>query len=164
MKKLSKIIFQASASTLALAVMSFAVSCKPTTSFDLTTAKKEIEGSNKQLAELLSKNDSVGFANEGYTPDAKFFLPNSPVVVGRKNIQSVFGGVIKAGLTKIELKTIEVWGDEKALTEEGTYAFLNPKGTPVDKGKYIVVWKKEDGKWKIHRDCYNSDLPVPTAK
>jgi ketosteroid isomerase-like protein len=35
-------------------------------------------------------------------------------------------------------------------------------GTIADKGKYIVVWKKEDGKWKLHRDLSNSDLPVAT--
>jgi ketosteroid isomerase-like protein len=28
------------------------------------------------------------------------------------------------------------------------------------KGKYIVLWKKENGKWKLHRDISNSDLPA----
>ena len=32
----------------------------------------------------------------------------------------------------------------------------------ADKGKYIVIWKKEDGKWKIHRDLSNTDLPAVT--
>jgi len=29
-------------------------------------------------------------------------------------------------------------------------------------GKYLVLWKKENGKWKLHRDISNSDLPVVT--
>ena len=30
-------------------------------------------------------------------------------------------------------------------------------GKEIDKGKYIVLWKMEDGKWKLHRDIFNSD-------
>ncbi len=34
----------------------------------------------------------------------------------------------------------------------------------VDKGKYIVVWKKENGDWKVWRDIWNSDNPPPPSK
>jgi ketosteroid isomerase-like protein len=37
---------------------------------------------------------------------------------------------------------------------------MDKDGKQIDKGKYIVLWKKEDGKWKLFRDCYNSDLPA----
>lgn len=37
---------------------------------------------------------------------------------------------------------------------------LDKDGKQLDKGKYIVLWKKEEGKWKLFRDCYNSDLPL----
>ena len=29
----------------------------------------------------------------------------------------------------------------------------------VNPGKYIVVWKREAGRWKRHRDIFNSDTP-----
>ncbi|MBP7334335.1 nuclear transport factor 2 family protein [Niveispirillum sp.] len=29
----------------------------------------------------------------------------------------------------------------------------------IDHGKYILVWKWEDGRWKRHRDIFNSDAP-----
>jgi ketosteroid isomerase-like protein len=32
----------------------------------------------------------------------------------------------------------------------------------MDRGKYIVVWKDEGGKWKLHRDIWNSSLPAPS--
>ena len=50
------------------------------------------------------------------------------------------------------------------LAEEGIFTFADKGGTALDKGKYIVLWKKEDGKWKLFGDCYNFDLPVATAK
>ena len=36
--------------------------------------------------------------------------------------------------------------------------FMN--GEKVDNGKFIVVWKKVQGKWYVHRNCFNSGNPV----
>jgi ketosteroid isomerase-like protein len=33
-----------------------------------------------------------------------------------------------------------------------------------DKGKYIVVYKKDGDKWKLYRDIWNSDNPPPPAE
>jgi ketosteroid isomerase-like protein len=49
------------------------------------------------------------------------------------------------------------------LTEEGEVTLETKEGKQIDKGKYIALWKKEDDKWKLFRDCYSSDLPVPPA-
>lgn len=131
--------------------------------FDLAKAKTEIESANKMFMEALGKGDSVGVANL-YTEDAKFMGPNGPAVVGRANIQSVISGFIKGGVTKLELTATEVWGDENFIGEEGVMTLSTTDGKPVDKGKYIVLWKKESGQWKLHRDMFNSDLPLPTGK
>ena len=131
--------------------------------FDLAMAKSEIDAANKSFAEALANGDSAGVAGF-YTADAKFMGPNGPAVVGRANIQSVIGSFIKGGITKLELTAIEVWGDETTIAEEGVLSLSTKDGKPVDKGKYIVIWKKEDGKWKLHRDMFNSDLPVPAGK
>ena len=47
----------------------------------------------------------------------------------------------------------------------GTYdlTFRGPGGKPIaDKGKYVTVWKKVSGQWKVIVDTYNSDLPPST--
>jgi ketosteroid isomerase-like protein len=49
------------------------------------------------------------------------------------------------------------------LAEEGEYTFMNNDNKELDRGKYIVLWKKENGEWKLFRDCYNSDLLIPSA-
>jgi ketosteroid isomerase-like protein len=74
----------------------------------------------------------------------------------------VWGGFINAGIGAIELNTIEVWGDENFITEEGTFVLKAKDSTQLDKGKYLVLWKKENGKWRFHRDISNSDLPAVT--
>jgi len=47
------------------------------------------------------------------------------------------------------------------MTAEKEYTFTDKDGKVVDKGKSLEVFKMEDGVWKLHRDCYNSDLPCP---
>ena len=66
---------------------------------------------------------------------------------------------MKSGVTSINLKTIDVWGIENLITEEGEISLFVEKAE-VYKGKYIVLWKKVDGKWKLFRDIFNSDLPA----
>jgi uncharacterized protein (TIGR02246 family) len=130
--------------------------------FDLAAAKTSIEAANAEFAAKISQGDSVGLANL-YTTDGKLMGPNMPVATGRSNIQSAFGGMFNAmGKLGIKLTTNEVWGNETAVTEDGFFSMTDKDGKEIDKGKYLVVWKMEDGKWKLHRDCWNSDLsPVP---
>jgi hypothetical protein len=51
-------------------------------------------------------------------------------------------------------KTTDLWGNDDLLVEEGTGVWYQGKGIIVGRGKYLLVWKKEDGKWKILRDTW----------
>ena len=131
-------------------------------SFDLTVAKKEIEEANRNFMDLVAKGDSVGLAN-AYTTDAKFMNAGAPAFVGRANIQKAMSNIIKSGITKLDLRLKEVFGTEDLIAEEGELT-LYVKNNVVAEEKYIVLWKKEDGKWKLFRDIFNSNLPASTAK
>jgi len=130
------------------------------TVFDLKNAKKEIEAADKEICSLLSKGDSVGAANM-YSNDGKLMINNMPSITGKGNIASFWGGFTRMG-GNVSLTTLEVWGDENLISEEGLFEIKLKDGKVPDKGKYIVLWKKEEGKWKIHRDLSNTDLPVVT--
>lgn len=147
----------------AVFVTSSLFACKPETksTFDLANAKKEIENANQEISQLMIKGDSVGLASS-YSTDGAVMLNNMPSVKGKENLTKVWGSFMNAGLGSIELSTLEVWGDENFITEEGLFITKSKEGVQLDKGKYIVVWKKEDGKWKLHRDMSNSDLPLIT--
>ncbi len=127
------------------------------TEFDLTKAKAEIEEANKNFMALVAAGDSVGIANL-YTSDAKLMFAGKPADVGRANIQTTFSQILNSGVTKIDLKTIEVFGSEDLLAEEGeVIVYVNDM--VVAEEKFIVLWKKEEGKWKIFRDISNSNTP-----
>ena len=146
----------------------FTISCNTTSkegteTVDSATLKQEIEAANVEWMGFISKGDSVGFANF-YTADGKLMFANAPAIVGHKAIQFAARGIINSGITKADFRATEVWSMGDLATEEGEYTLFEKTGTQVDKGKYIVVWKKEAGKWKPFRDIANSDLPLPTAK
>jgi ketosteroid isomerase-like protein len=131
--------------------------------FNLTDAQKEIKAANKDFVELFAKGDSVGVAGY-FTADAKSMRPNEPSHVGRSKIQNVYTGLINAGINHLGLTTTGIWSDETMLAEKGLYTFSDKNAKELDRGKYIVLWKKEEGKWKLFRDCYNSDMPLPGNK
>jgi len=139
------------------------ISDKESNSFSIEAAKKEIDKANLEFINLFNNSDSVGLANM-FTIDGKSMEPNEPAFTGRSQIQTHYSNVMKMGANKLGLVTTGLWGDEDMLVEEGEYTFMNEKGKQLDKGKYIVLWKTEDGKWKLFRDCYNSDLPIPSSK
>ena len=157
---MKKILFM----SLASATLLFSCKSENKQSFDLVTAQKEINEANSAFEEYVSKGDSVGLATNSYTIDAKFMGPHSPSADGRAAITSAVSGIIKAGITGIKLTTKEIWGDENAITEEGSFELTIKDGTVVDTGKYLVLWKKEEGKWKLHRDMFSTNLPITPVK
>jgi len=126
--------------------------------FDLATAKSEIEAANKEFMDFFAAKDSVGLANL-YTQDAKFMMNGAPAITGRQNIQSTMSGFMQSDITSMELITIDVWGTEDMVVEEGEY-LLHAGDTEADHGKYLVLWKKANGNWKLHRDIFNTNLPA----
>ncbi len=135
---------------------------KATETVDNATLKQEIEAANVEFAGFIAKGDSVGMANF-YTEDAKLMFANEPAIVGRKNIQTAVHNVLKSGIARAEFKANEVWGMDDFVVEEGQSSLFDKAGKQVVKDKYIVLWKKEAGKWKPLRDISNSDLPAPAA-
>ena len=77
-------------------------------------------------------------------------------IVGREAIQTTFSEILRSGVSKIELKTKDVFGEGDLLAEEGEVT-VYANGTAVAEEKYIILWKNVDGKWKLFRDIANSN-------
>jgi len=67
------------------------------------------------------------------------------------------------GMRNIVLTTTQVYGSGDYVTEEGTYELFAAENKSIDKGKFLVLWKKTDAGWKMYRDIFNSDNPPPPA-
>jgi len=155
----AKLITNLKVSALMLFAIAGCLSPQKETAFDLDNAKKEIDEANRDFVNLFNRGDSISLANM-FTVDGKSMEPNEPAFIGRNQIQTHYSLVMKAGANKLGLLTTGLWGDENMLAEEGEFTFMDKDDKLLDKGKYIVLWKKEDGMWKLFRDCYNSDIPL----
>jgi ketosteroid isomerase-like protein len=61
----------------------------------------------------------------------------------------------------IDLTAAEVEAHGLVASEVGTFVVKVKDGTVVDRGKYVVVWKKVGGQWLLHRDIWNTSQPAP---
>jgi uncharacterized protein (TIGR02246 family) len=121
--------------------------------------KAAIDAQNKAWGDAVAKGDAKAVAAL-YTETAKAYPPNGPAVSGRAAIAELFGGMIAAGVRNVALTATEVTGSGDTAQEVGTWVIKAPDGSVADQGKYIVLWKKEGGTWKLHRDIWNSDKPA----
>jgi len=154
---------------LLVALIFVTISCKKETvtttevktTFNLDEAKEAIEAAGQTFVIAVNKGDSTAVAN-CYTADAKMMGPNEKAIVGRPAIKKVFGNWIKSGMPTLTMKTVEIWGNEELMAAEEEWAFSDKDGKILDSGKSIELFKMENGKWKMFRDCYNSDMPIPS--
>ena len=129
------------------------------TSFNLDSVKAYITEMNKSYGQRFKTNDTA-FYKERYCKDAAVYSPNVPAVFGIDSIISFFYGGGNNTEAIIELPSGNIYGNADLVVEDGTYNFPDGKGGNVDKGKFIALWKQEDGKWKLYREIWNTDLPL----
>lgn len=134
-----------------------------TASFDLAAVKSTIAETNKTFSDAVVKGDSTTITNL-YASDAHILPPNMPAATSHEAIQHVSGGFTSMGIKSFSLESTDVYGGPEMVVEEGKYTVGDGSGKTVDEGKYIVLWKQEDGKWKLYRDIWNSNLPAPGSK
>ena len=138
------------------------VETKDVSSFNLDSAKAAITASNDAFGKMWAAGDSTAFGN-CYTTDAQLNAPNMERMKGIAAAVAFFSEGYSWGIRGGSLTTEEVMGGPEVVGETGNYVITDSAGKAMDKGKYIVLWKMEDGKWKMHRDIWNSDNPMPAA-
>ena len=128
-------------------------------------ARKAIAENNQTYGESFAKGDSTLFLSH-YTADACIMPPDAPKLCGKEGVMGFFNyGTQKMGVKNIVVTTDEVFGSDQAMVEVGQYELFgdSARTKSMEKGKFIVVWKKEDGKWKMHRDIFNALPPAEPA-
>lgn len=115
---------------------------------------RPIDSTNAAFVDAIRHGDSVALAAT-YTADAQLLPPGAPVVKGRSAIGAFWQGMFDMGVADGVLETLEleVYGDTAA--EVGQGVLKTKEGKVIATAKYIVLWKRENGVWKLHRDIYN---------
>jgi ketosteroid isomerase-like protein len=119
-----------------------------------------IEEGNKQWSVAFSTGDNAALAAM-YTPNAQLLPMHSEIVSGMEAIQQFWQGVIASGVKGATLTTIEVDEQGDTAYEVEKYELRGEGNKVLDHGKYVVVWKRGQGKRRLHRDIWNSNMPAP---
>jgi ketosteroid isomerase-like protein len=120
--------------------------------------RKAILAAEKVFVGAYNDHDAPGLAAL-YTRDGEIMPPNSGVVKGARKLQALFKSFWDAGDTVMRLDTVEAKGFGDTAYEVGKYMLSGDSGKVNDRGKYIVIWRKVGGQWKLYRDIFNTNMP-----
>jgi len=117
--------------------------------------RASIDAVNAKWIELFNKGDFDGVASV-YTVDATAFPPGSAMVKGRAAIGAMWKSMAEQAsdpkLTTIDVKRL----GPAAAREIGTFSLKTKGPTPKEvTGKYVVVWERVGGDWKLAADIWN---------
>jgi uncharacterized protein (TIGR02246 family) len=144
------------------------VACAKTTPPAANTAADEAAIRAVNIAWYKAYNAGDGAAVAAlYTEDAVLNAPGAPAARGKAAISEYYvkgaAASAAAGLALVDDPSSDVGVSGDLAWQSGTFKITDKSGAAVDAGKYITVFQRKDGKWKIIRDTWNSDT-APAGK
>ena len=124
-----------------------------------TTVGDGVAAANESLAAAIARQDPGALAAL-YTRDAQLLPAGTDPIVGRDAIQGFWQAVMESGIGGASLQTDELEDHGDTAVEVGSYTLQVADGQTVDRGKYLVVWKQEEGQWRLHRDMFHTSQPA----
>lgn len=97
-----------------------------------------------------------------YADDAVYLPPHHAAVHGRNAIREYLKGPLQHGVSELHFEVTYIKDMGDLAYDVGTYSMSVPTGNgrKQDRGKYLTVWRREGGTWKIVADAWSSDLPA----
>jgi len=124
--------------------------------------KAAIDSIDRTFAPMAISGDYAALVKAYYADDAIILAPGMPAATGHAAIEAVLRTF--PPITAFELHGEEIVGAGDLAYARGRYTMtMAPPGAPAvaDSGKYLEIWRKQGGSWKVTRDMFNSDVPPP---
>ena len=150
---------------LVAAVLAGVLGCARAAKVDVRSEADAIrELDRRWLAAEVAQDGAA--ASAFFAPDGVEMPANGPAVVGRKAIQAWYAEWLNTPGMSVSFypEVIEIAASGDLAYDRGAYRFATdgPQGHTEDVGKYLTVWKKLDGEWKVVVDTANSNQPAPS--
>lgn len=126
-------------------------------------ARAPIERAGKAFIDAFGRGDISAVAAM-YAEDAIAFPPESDMLKGRAAIGRFWESSRDMGVKSLEFEVVDVTSSGNLAAETGIATLHVQAAGPAEttlKVKYVVVWKKQHGGWKLYRDIWNN-LPAAT--
>ena len=129
----------------------------------MTTETMDIQSDIRKADDVFQtnfKNGDAAAVAELYTQNGMLLPGGSDFIKGKNAIRDFWRGAMDMGIkqARLDIRETELCGE--TAIEVGEYRLSGSDGGVLDQGKYIVIWKQEDGQWKLHRDIWNTSMPA----
>jgi len=148
---------------LAVSVLTLACNSKKdgsTIVVDKEQIKKEIQAKEDGFAAIYNGGEikDIGY----YADDATSFFQNRPALIGKEAIVEFLKSGLSGNSDKISFNTEEVFvsNDGNQVVEVGYFKVVDSTNTTVNKGNYMSLFEKRNGKYVCVRDMSASDIQL----
>jgi len=128
------------------------------TAIDKEKIKAEIQAKEDEFAATYNAGvlKDIGY----YADDATSFFQNRPALVGKEAIVEFLKSDVEKNDNKISFKTNEVFvsNDGNLVVEVGHFTVVDSTNTGINKGNYMSLFEKRNGKYVCVRDMSASDV------
>jgi ketosteroid isomerase-like protein len=127
---------------------------------DKEQIKKEIQAKEDEFAATYNAGvlKNIGY----YADDAISFYQNRPPLVGKEEIIEFFKSDLNtnSNKNKLSFKTNEVFvsNDGNQVVEIGFFQVVDSTNTTINRGNYMSLFEKRNGKYVCVRDMSASDI------
>ena len=128
---------------------------------DKEQIKKEIQAKEDEFAAVYNSGElkDIGY----YADDAITFFQNRPALVGKEAIVEFLKSDLSEGSSnKISFKTNEVFvsNDGNLVVEIGQFTVVDSTNTGINKGNYMSLFEKRNGRYVCVRDISASSVDL----
>jgi ketosteroid isomerase-like protein len=148
---------------LAVSVLTLACNSKKEGSavvVDKEQIKKEIQAKEDGFAAIYNGGEikDIGY----YADDAISFFQNRPALIGKEAIVEFLKSGLVGNSDKISFNTEEVFvsSDANQVVEVCYFKVVDSTNTTINKGNYMSLFEKRNGKYVCVRDMSASDIQL----
>jgi len=131
--------------------------------------KADVERITKVIEELRVTFNAKDPAKAAalYSTTAAVLPPNRPLMRGRKFVEQYYADRFAEGATDLELQPADISGVGTLAYASGDYRLkLMPAAggpTRLDRGKFLWVFREQNGLWLIEYVSFSSDFVSPPS-
>jgi len=130
--------------------------------FDLAATRQLIAELNERFTNAHLTGD-VAAIDSMFAPDATAYPPGGDPVSGIPGLHAFTVEYLAAGLTEFREESTTFYGNAEFVVDAGRYVVTYGPDNVTERGKYLNVWQRLNGSWKIKSNMWNTDAPAPSG-
>ena len=98
------------------------------------------------------------------TVDIVLLPPNAPPIRGREAVRALWRQAASTAKVHATVTNEETVVIGEFAWSMGAFTHTLPNGVVVSRGKFLEIWQRVDGQWKIHRDMFSGNAATAKRK